>query len=69
MTFDFENGLRIERYWDLRYEPKWTETDEDLIDELEERLVDCIRLHLVSDVPGGRVHERRPRLDAHRRIC
>jgi asparagine synthase (glutamine-hydrolysing) len=53
LTFDCETGLRIERYWDLRYEPKWTGTDEDLIDELEERLVDCIRLHLISDVPVG----------------
>jgi asparagine synthase (glutamine-hydrolysing) len=53
MTFDCENGLLIERYWDLRYEPKWNGTDEDLIDELEERLVDCIRLHLISDVPVG----------------
>jgi len=53
MTFDFENGLRVERYWDLRYEPKWTGSDEELIDELEERLVDCIRLHLISDVPVG----------------
>ena len=53
LTFDREAGLRVERYWDLRYEPKWTGTDEDLIDELEERLVDCIRLHLVSDVPVG----------------
>ncbi len=53
LTFDRETGLRVERYWDLRYEPKWTGTDEDLIDELEERLVDCIRLHLVSDVPVG----------------
>jgi asparagine synthase (glutamine-hydrolysing) len=53
LTFDRETDLRIERYWDLRYEPKWTGTDEDLIDELEERLVDCIRLHLVSDVPVG----------------
>jgi len=53
LTFDPESGLRIERYWDLRYEPKWTGTDEDLTDELEARLVDCIRLHLVSDVPVG----------------
>jgi asparagine synthase (glutamine-hydrolysing) len=53
LTFDYETGLRIERYWDLRYEPKWSGSDEDLIDELEERLVDCIRLHLISDVPVG----------------
>jgi asparagine synthase (glutamine-hydrolysing) len=53
LTFDCETGLRIERYWDLRYEPKWTGSDDDLIDELERRLVDCIRLHLISDVPVG----------------
>jgi asparagine synthase (glutamine-hydrolysing) len=53
LTFDCETGLRVERYWDLRYEPKCNGTDEDLIDELEERLVDCIRLHLISDVPVG----------------
>jgi asparagine synthase (glutamine-hydrolysing) len=53
LTFDCETGLRIERYWDLRYEPKWTESDEDLVDELEERLIECIRLHLISDVPVG----------------
>jgi len=53
LTFECEAGLRIDRYWDLRYEPKWTGTDEELIDELEERLVDCIRLHLISDVPVG----------------
>jgi asparagine synthase (glutamine-hydrolysing) len=53
LMFDCETGLRIERYWDLCYEPKWTGSDEDLIDELEERLVDCIRLHLISDVPVG----------------
>jgi asparagine synthase (glutamine-hydrolysing) len=53
LTFDRETGLRLERYWDLRYEPKWTASEQDLTDELEELLVDCIRLHLISDVPVG----------------
>ena len=53
LTFDRTRGLRIERYWDLPYEPKWTSSEDQLIEELEERLVDCIRLHLVSDVPVG----------------
>jgi asparagine synthase (glutamine-hydrolysing) len=53
MTFDFTQGLRIERYWNLSYEPKLTGSDEDLVDELEDRLVKCIRLHMVSDVPVG----------------
>lgn len=53
LTFDLERGLQVARYWDLSYEPKLDGTDEELIAELEERLVECIRLHLVSDVPVG----------------
>jgi asparagine synthase (glutamine-hydrolysing) len=53
MTFDQSHGLRIERYWDLPYEPKWSGSEDQLLDELEDRLVECIRLHLVSDVPVG----------------
>ncbi|MGH7797407.1 MAG: asparagine synthetase B family protein, partial [Candidatus Binatia bacterium] len=47
------SGLRIERYWDLDYEPKLSGSDDDLTDELEARLIDCLRLHMVSDVPVG----------------
>jgi len=53
MTFDQSRGLWIERYWDLPYEPKWEGSETQLLEELEERLVECIRLHLVSDVPVG----------------
>jgi asparagine synthase (glutamine-hydrolysing) len=53
LTFDIERGLRVERYWDLAYEPKLTGSEDDLLDELESRLVECIRAHLVSDVPVG----------------
>jgi asparagine synthase (glutamine-hydrolysing) len=54
LTFDASTGeLRIARYWDLRYEPKLTGSDDDLVDALEERLIDCLRLHMVSDVPVG----------------
>jgi len=47
------DGLKIGRYWDLDYEPKLAGSDDDLVDELEARLIDCIRLHMVSDVPVG----------------
>jgi asparagine synthase (glutamine-hydrolysing) len=53
LIFDADAGLRIQRYWDLRYEPKLTGSDDDLVDELEARLIDCLRLHMVSDVPVG----------------
>jgi asparagine synthase (glutamine-hydrolysing) len=53
LTFDQQSGLSIERYWDLRYEPKLSGSDDDLTDELEARLIECLRLHMISDVPVG----------------
>ncbi|UCF20465.1 MAG: asparagine synthase (glutamine-hydrolyzing) [Gemmatimonadota bacterium] len=53
LTFDQDRGLSLERYWDLSYEPKWSGSQDDLLAELEDRLVDSIRLHLVSDLPVG----------------
>jgi asparagine synthase (glutamine-hydrolysing) len=53
LSYSLEGGLRIDRYWDLDYEPKLKGSEEDLLGELEDRLVECLRLHLVSDVPVG----------------
>lgn len=53
LVFDVESGLRVERYWELEYEPKHSGSDEDLTTRLEEHLIDCLRLHMVSDVPVG----------------
>jgi asparagine synthase (glutamine-hydrolysing) len=44
---------RIERYWQLEQEPKLTGTEDQLCDELEARIEEALRLHLVSDVPVG----------------
>ena len=44
---------RIERYWRLEQEPKLTGTEDQLCDELEARIEEALRLHLVSDVPVG----------------
>lgn len=53
LTYDVTSGLQIDRYWDLNYEPKLEGSDEELTDELEARLIECIKLHTVSDVPVG----------------
>jgi asparagine synthase (glutamine-hydrolysing) len=53
LTFNVNSGLRIERYWELDYEPKHGGSEDDVIDELEARVIDCLRLHMVSDVPVG----------------
>ncbi len=43
----------IRPYWDLRYQPKLEGSEDSLLDELEERLEETLRLHMVSDVPVG----------------
>lgn len=53
LQFTFDSGLNIERYWDLNYEPKITGSENELVDQLEEKLIEAIRLHTVSDVPIG----------------
>jgi asparagine synthase (glutamine-hydrolysing) len=53
LTYDVRTGLRIERYWDLEYEPKHTDSEEQILEELEARLLEALRLHLIADVPVG----------------
>lgn len=52
----YEGGtgkLSVSPYWTLRYEPKAASGERELLDELEERLTEALRLHMVSDVPVG----------------
>ncbi len=48
-----EGRVQVRRYWDLHYEPKHLMDEEELLDALEERLLETVRAHLVSDVPVG----------------
>jgi asparagine synthase (glutamine-hydrolysing) len=50
----WENGeVRLQRYWQLDFTMKRTESAEELAEELRERLKETVKLHLVSDVPLG----------------
>jgi asparagine synthase (glutamine-hydrolysing) len=51
----FEKGkLRIEQYWDFRYqEVDNTRTEDQVIEELRELLDEAVRIRLVADVPLG----------------
>src|ERR1700685_2356639 len=50
-----ESGAQpvVRPYWDLQFTPKIETSEERLIDELDERIVESLRLHMVSDVPVG----------------
>jgi asparagine synthase (glutamine-hydrolysing) len=50
----WEDGRkRIERYWDLTYGPKWTYSESETLERIDELLADTVKLHLLSDVPVG----------------
>ena len=44
---------RIERYWEVRFEPDYSRSEEEYAEELRERLEESVTLHLESDVPLG----------------
>ena len=49
-----EDGEVITRpYWELHYRPKRDGSDADLLASLDDRLVETVRSHLLSDVPVG----------------
>jgi asparagine synthase (glutamine-hydrolysing) len=53
-TLVFQDGqVKLRRYWNLRYQPKFPWTEDALIDELEQRTLEAVRYHMVSDVPVG----------------
>ena len=53
LTYDADGDLRVERYWNVSFEPKYSGSEQDLLEELEHHIVESLRLHLVSDVPVG----------------
>ncbi|WP_243439256.1 asparagine synthase (glutamine-hydrolyzing) [Fundidesulfovibrio soli] len=52
LTWDV-SGLRLTRYWRPEFEPKWTQSEELLAEELRERLTEATRIRLMSEVPLG----------------
>lgn len=50
----FQDGkVCVEKYWDLKFEPKLQGTFTDIVNELENQIQTSIKYHLVSDVPVG----------------
>lgn len=48
-----ESGLRLQRYWTLRYVPKQRLSEDDAVASLGEHLRRAVKKRLVSDVPLG----------------
>lgn len=50
----WQNGTaKIEKYWDLAYQPKHSLREEELIEELRALLKEAVQMRLISEVPLG----------------
>ena len=53
-TLVWQNGrIKLDRYWEFKYQPKHTATEEELVEELRLRLKNAVRMRLISEVPLG----------------
>ncbi len=53
-TLVWQDGrVRLHRYWDFSYQPKWSGDENELAGELRRRLRQAVKLRLISEVPLG----------------
>lgn len=48
-----QDGMRMQRYWDLDYRRKSLLSENEALDAFEEKLTEAIRLRMICDVPLG----------------
>jgi len=48
-----EGNISLQRYWDLPYIPKLTNSEDALIEELRSKLREAVQIRMISDVPLG----------------
>ena len=55
LTLSFKNRpiVSINRYWKIQYLQNYSRTQKQWEDEIEEKLLETVKLHMVSDVPLG----------------
>ena len=46
-------GVRVERYWDVEFQPDEHSSEDELVEQLRQLLVEAVTLHQMSDVPIG----------------
>jgi asparagine synthase (glutamine-hydrolysing) len=48
-----EGKIKINKYWDLCFIPKYRYSEEEIIEKLNELILDAVKIRLISDVPLG----------------
>lgn len=53
VTIDEKVKIEITRYWEIDFEPDYSKSEKQWIEEIEESFSEVVRLHMISDVPLG----------------
>lgn len=55
LVLSFRNKAKIDikRYWEIVFNPDYSKSEQYWIDEIDERLSEIVKLHMISDVPVG----------------
>jgi len=48
-----KSSIKVERYWEIHFEPDYSKTEAQWSHELEACLSEAVKLHMISDVPLG----------------
>lgn len=53
LSFNDEVSIEIKRYWNIHFEPDYSKTEDQWVEEIEDSLSKTVKLHMISDVPLG----------------
>lgn len=53
VSFNGKPDIQIKRYWDIKFEPDYSKTEQYWTEEIENCLNETVRMHMISDVPLG----------------
>ncbi|MEP6597561.1 MAG: asparagine synthase (glutamine-hydrolyzing) [Ginsengibacter sp.] len=53
LSFKDKINLEIKKYWEIRFEPNYSKTENQWSEEIRSVLSETVKLHMISDVPLG----------------
>jgi len=53
LSYKNKQPLKIEKYWDVHFEPDFSKSEDQWAEELDATLSETTKLHMISDVPLG----------------
>jgi len=53
LSFKDKVDIKIDRYWHIEFEPDYSKSEKQWVEEIDATLLETVKLHMISDVPLG----------------